>query len=204
MATSFYGGALDQILVEEKSNVRTLILNRPQMLNAISYTMIYQLLKYFKAYEEDSNVKLVIVKGMGKAFSAGGDAKVAARIITEGHWTLAAKFYEKQLSLNYVMATYQKPQVSLINGIVMGAGAGASMHGKFRVVTENTVFAMPETSLGLFPDVGASYFLSRLPGFLGEYLGLTGARLDGAEMLACGLATHFVLSSVHFIDYLPL
>ncbi|KAJ8632076.1 hypothetical protein MRB53_025412 [Persea americana] len=190
MATSFYGGQLDQILVEEKSYVRTLILNRPQMLNALSYTMIYQLLKNFKAYEEDSNVKLVIVKGMGKAFSAGGDVKAAVRCMTEGHWTVAAKFYEKQFSLNYVMATYQKPQVSLINGIVMGAGAGASMHGKFRVV-----FAMPETSLGLFPDVGASYFLSRLPGFLGEYLGLTGARLDGAEMLACGLATHFVLSS---------
>ncbi|XXG75741.1 hypothetical protein AAC387_Pa08g0249 [Persea americana] len=196
MATSFhYGGQHDQILVEEKSFARILILNRPQKLNVLSYTMISQLLKNFKAYEEDSNVKLVIVKGMGRAFSAGGDAKAAARYITEGHWTFAAKFNEKQLSLNYVMATYRKPQVSLINGIVMGGGAGASMHGKFRVVTENTIFAMPETSLGLFPDVGASYFLSRLPGFLGEYLGLTGARLDGAEMLACGLATHFVLSS---------
>ncbi|RWR87396.1 3-hydroxyisobutyryl-CoA hydrolase 1-like protein [Cinnamomum micranthum f. kanehirae] len=214
------------ILVEEKSFVRTITLNRPQKLNALSYTMISQLLKYFKAYEEDSNVKLVIIKGMGKAFSVGGDAKAGARYITEGHWTFAAKFYDKQLSLNYVMATYRKPQVictsnlrlnglidlplpsysfhsdkgtlmkvSLIDGIVMGGGAGASMHGKFRVVTENTVFSMPETSLGLFPDVGASYFLSRLPGFLGEYLGLTGARLDGAEMLACGLATHFVLSS---------
>ncbi|KAL5098646.1 hypothetical protein RYX36_002973 [Vicia faba] len=76
----------------------------------------------------------------------------------------------------------------------MGGGAGASMHGRFRVVTENTVFAMPETALGLFPDVGAAYFLSRLAGFFGEYVGLTGARLDGAEMLACGLATHFVPS----------
>ncbi|KAK9095375.1 hypothetical protein Scep_026844 [Stephania cephalantha] len=76
----------------------------------------------------------------------------------------------------------------------MGGGAGLSMHGRFRVVTENAVFAMPEASLGLYPDVGASYFLSRLPGFFGEYLGLTGARIDGAEMLACGLATHFVPS----------
>ncbi|KRY94337.1 putative 3-hydroxyisobutyryl-CoA hydrolase 3, partial [Trichinella zimbabwensis] len=93
------------------------------------------------------------------------------------------------------MATYSKPQVSLLNGIVMGGGAGASVHGRFRVATENTVFAMPETALGLFPDVGASYYLSRLPGFFGEYVGLTGARLDGAEMLACGLATHFVPST---------
>ncbi|KAF5202291.1 3-hydroxyisobutyryl-CoA hydrolase 1-like [Thalictrum thalictroides] len=90
------------------------------------------------------------------------------------------------------MATYSKPQLSILNGIVMGGGAGASIHGRFRVATENSVFAMPETALGLFPDVGASYFLSRLPGFYGEYVGLTGARLDGAEMLECGLATHFV------------
>ncbi|KAL6008488.1 hypothetical protein ACLOJK_034000 [Asimina triloba] len=94
--------------------------------------------------------------------------------------------------MNYILATYKKTQVSLINGIVMGGGAGASMHGKFRVVTENVVFSMPETLLGLFPDVGASYFLSRLPGFFGEYLGLSSTRLDAAELLACGLATHFV------------
>ncbi|KAL6981470.1 3-hydroxyisobutyryl-CoA hydrolase [Sarracenia purpurea var. burkii] len=96
--------------------------------------------------------------------------------------------------MNYVVATNSKPQVSILNGIVMGGGAGASVHGRFRVATENSVFAMPETALGLFPGVGASYFLSRLPGFFGEYLGLTGSRLDGAEMLACGLATHFVPS----------
>ncbi|KAH9788904.1 3-hydroxyisobutyryl-CoA hydrolase 1 [Citrus sinensis] len=86
-------------------------------------------------------------------------------------------------------------KVSILNGIVMGGGAGVSIHGRFRVATENSVFAMPETALGLFPDIGASYFLSRLPGFFGEYVGLTGARLDGAEMRACGLATHFVPSS---------
>lgn len=97
--------------------------------------------------------------------------------------------------MNYLLATYSKPQISFLNGIVMGGGAGASIHGRFRVATDNTVFAMPETALGLFPDVGASYFLSRLPGFFGEYVGLTGARLDGAELLACGLATHFVPSS---------
>ncbi|CAN6826929.1 unnamed protein product [Brassica oleracea] len=85
--------------------------------------------------------------------------------------------------------------ISIMNGIVMGGGAGVSIHGRFRIATEKTVFAMPETELGLFPDVGASYFLSRLPGFFGEYVGLTGARLDGAEMLACGLATHFVPST---------
>ncbi|XP_062173739.1 3-hydroxyisobutyryl-CoA hydrolase 1-like [Alnus glutinosa] len=98
--------------------------------------------------------------------------------------------------LNYIMATFHKTQVSILNGIVMGGGAAVSMHGRFRVATENSVFAMRETALGLFPDQGASYYLSRLPVFFGEYVGLTGTRLDGAEMLACGLATHFVPSAL--------
>ncbi|RDX83846.1 putative 3-hydroxyisobutyryl-CoA hydrolase 3, partial [Mucuna pruriens] len=111
-----------------------------------------------------------------------------------GNWTYAMMFYKKLLNLEYFMATYRKPLVSLINGLVMGAGAGLSINTKFRIVTEKTVFAMPEASIGFFPDVGASYFLSRLPGYFGEYIGLTGAQLDGAEMVACGLATHFVPS----------
>ncbi|KAK4376787.1 hypothetical protein RND71_003083 [Anisodus tanguticus] len=99
------------------------------------------------------------------------------------------------------MATYSKPQVSILDGIVMGGGLGVSVHGRFRVATEKSVCAMPETALGLFPDTGASYFYSRLPGFFGEYACLTGARLDGAEMLACGLATHFVPSySLPFLE----
>ncbi|KAK3000413.1 hypothetical protein RJ639_022287 [Escallonia herrerae] len=116
------------------------------------------------------------------------------QLVTAGHWSFSAAYYKRQLVLDYLLATYKKPLVVLIHGIVMGGGAGLSMHGSFRVVTENTVFAMPEASIGHFPDVGASYFLSRLPGYYGEYLGLTGARIDGAEMVACGLATHFVLS----------
>lgn len=139
-------------------------------------------------------MKLVILKGKGRAFCAGGDVSAVVRDIGAGNWRLGANFFWKEFSLIYIMATYRKPQVSILNGIVMGGGAGVSIHGRFRVATENSVFAMPETALGLFPDVGASYYLSRLPGFFGEYVGLTGARLDGAEMLACGLATHFVPS----------
>ncbi|XP_042404811.1 probable 3-hydroxyisobutyryl-CoA hydrolase 3, partial [Zingiber officinale] len=111
-----------------------------------------------------------------------------------GEWALAVKIYQKQITLDYLVATYIKPVVFLINGAVMGGGAGLSMNASYRVVTENTVFAMPEAAIGHYPDVGASYFLSKLPGFLGEYLGLTGARLNGVEMVACGLATHFVPS----------
>ncbi|KAF3632402.1 3-hydroxyisobutyryl-CoA hydrolase 1 [Capsicum annuum] len=149
--------------------------------------------------EEDSNVKLIILKGHGRAFCAGGDVSLVFHNARKGNWKVGANYLQKEYILNYVMATYSKPQVSILNGIVMGGGAGASIHGRFRVATEKSVFSMPETAMGLFPDVGASYFLSRLPESFGEYAGLTGARLDGAEMLACGLATHFVSS-----DKLPL
>ncbi|XVF29775.1 hypothetical protein REPUB_Repub16aG0000200 [Reevesia pubescens] len=185
----------DQVLVEANSFARILTLNRPKQLNALSFQMISRLLELFLAYEEDPNVKLVILKGKGRAFCAGGDVAAVVRDIMADGWRAGANFFLKEFTLNYLMATYSKPQVSILNGIVMGGGAGASMHGRFRVATENSVFAMPETALGLFPDVGASYFLSRLPGFFGEYVGLTGSRLDGAEMLACGLATHFVPSA---------
>ncbi|PSS24563.1 3-hydroxyisobutyryl-CoA hydrolase [Actinidia chinensis var. chinensis] len=187
-------GDADQVLVEGNSHVRKVLLNRPKQLNALSFQMISSLLELFLACEEDCNVKLIVLKGKGRAFSAGGDVAAVVHDIRKGNWKLGATFFQKEFILNYLMATYSKPQVSILNGIVMGGGAGASIHGRFRVATENSVFAMPETALGLFPDVGASYFLSRLPGFFGEYVGLTGSRLDGAEMLACGLATHFVPS----------
>lgn len=181
-----------QVLVKESSNVRTIILNRPTQLNALSFEMVTRLLELFRAYEDDPSVKMIILKGEGRAFCAGGDVAAIVNDCNQGNWQRGAKFFAEEFTLNYLMATYTKPQVSLLKGIVMGGGAGASMHGRFRVATDNTVFAMPDASLGIFPDVGASYFLSRLPGFFGEYMGLTGARLDGAEMLACGLATHYV------------
>ncbi|KAL1293331.1 hypothetical protein HN51_053980 [Arachis hypogaea] len=185
----------DQVLVEQKSSTRVIILNRTRQLNALSFYMVSRLLEIFLEDEGNPDIKLVIMKGNGRAFCAGGDVSAVVRDVKGGDWRLGAKFFENEFKLNYLMATYSKPQVSILNGIVMGGGAGASIHGRFRVATEKTVFAMPETELGLFPDVGSSYFLSRLPGFFGEYVGLIGARLDGAEMLTCGLATHFVPSS---------
>ncbi|MED6163490.1 3-hydroxyisobutyryl-CoA hydrolase 1 [Stylosanthes scabra] len=185
----------DQVLVEKKSCARVIILNRTRQLNALSFYMVSRLLEIFLEDEGNPDIMLVIMKGNGRAFCAGGDVSAVVRDVKGGDWRLGAKFFENEFKLNYLMATYSKPQVSILNGIVMGGGAGASIHGRFRVATEKTVFAMPETELGLFPDVGSTYFLSRLPGFFGEYVGLTGARLDGAEMLTCGLATHFVPSS---------
>lgn len=183
-----------EVLEEDRLYVRKLVLNRPRQLNALSYFMVSKLLERFLAYEKDPDVKLIMMQGKGRAFCAGGDVANVVRDIRGGSWRSGAGYFQKEFTLNYVLATYSKIQVSILNGIVMGGGAGASVHGRFRVATENTAFAMPETALGLFPDIGASFFLSRLPGFFGEYVGLTGARLDGPEMLACGLATHFVHS----------
>jgi len=142
-------------------------MNRPKQLNALSSAMIMELLRCFTAYEKDDKVKLLIMKGKGRAFCAGGDVSAVVRAINNDSWKYGADFFRNEFLLNYIIATYSKPQVSLLAGIVMGGGAGVSLHGRFRVVTENTVFAMPETALGLFPDIGASYFLSRLPGFYG-------------------------------------
>ncbi|XP_042400438.1 probable 3-hydroxyisobutyryl-CoA hydrolase 3 [Zingiber officinale] len=198
----------DQVLVEGNSHIKTMILNRPLKFNALNYRMVLQLSKEFQKLENDPAVGLVIVKANGKVFCVGGDVIECYRCSLTGEWALAAKIYQKQLTLDYLVATYIKPVVFLINGAAMGGGAGLSMNASYRVVTENTVFAMPEAAIGHYPDVGASYFLSKLPGFLGEYLGLTGARLNGAEMVACGLATHFVPSknllllekSLHEVD----
>lgn len=184
----------DQVLVEETKHTRTIVLNRPRQLNAISYWMTGHLKTIYEQWEEDTDVQIVLIKGSGRAFSAGGDVAEVYRFGKQGLHERSMHFFSQEYNVDYLIGTYKKPHVALIDGIVMGGGAGLSINGSFKVVTEKAVFAMPETGLGLHPDVGASYFLSRLPGFLGEYLGLTGARLDGTELLAVGLATHYVPS----------
>ncbi|XP_047326899.1 3-hydroxyisobutyryl-CoA hydrolase 1-like [Impatiens glandulifera] len=157
---------------------------------------VLQLLKNLTAYEKDPNVNLVMIKGNGKAFSAGGDLISLLQFGSAGygHWSFQAKYYYKLLTLLHLNATYKKPLITIVNGFVMGGGAGLSTFATFRIITENTIFSMPEVKMGLTPNSGAGYFFSRLPGYFGEYMGLTGARIDGAEMIACGLATHFVPS----------
>ncbi|KAI5659427.1 hypothetical protein M9H77_28220 [Catharanthus roseus] len=195
MTTNFsFDEDLNQVIFEEKATLLKIILNRPQNMNCLTHEMIYQMKRALEACEYNTEIKLVVIKGIGKAFSAGGDVIRVVQCVLAGHWTFVTKFYMKQLLLDFLLATYAKPIVFFINGVVMGGGAGLSMNGRIRVVTEKTVFAMPEVLIGHYPDVGVSYFLSKLPGHFGEYLGLTGRQLDGAEMLACGLATHFVLS----------
>ncbi|XP_010321273.2 probable 3-hydroxyisobutyryl-CoA hydrolase 3 isoform X1 [Solanum lycopersicum] len=184
----------NEILFEATSCVQKVTLNRPTKLNCLTFEMIGELLRTFEEYEKDPQVRAVIVKGKGKAFCAGGDVVRVIQFMLHGDLYCVKEFYKNQLTLDNLVATYKKPVVFLINGAVMGGGAGLSMNAKFRIVTENTVFAMPEASFGHYPDVGASYFLSRLPGHFGEYLGLTGKKINGSEMIASGLATHFVYS----------
>ncbi|XP_024384880.1 3-hydroxyisobutyryl-CoA hydrolase 1 isoform X1 [Physcomitrium patens] len=184
----------DEVLSEDGFATKVAILNRPKKLNAVNENMIDRLLELYVKWENDKHVRMVILAGAGRGFCAGGDVATVYHLGKAGQQERGNAFFYKEYHLNYILGTYKKIHVALLDGICMGGGNGISMHGKFRVATENTLFAMPETAIGLHPDVGASYFLSRLRGHLGEYLGLTGTRLDGADLLSCGLATHFVPS----------
>ncbi|XP_076651092.1 3-hydroxyisobutyryl-CoA hydrolase [Halictus rubicundus] len=182
-----------EVLIKEIGNKGIITLNRPKALNALNLAMIEKIYPTLKKWE--TSKKLVIIEGAGeKAFCAGGDVKSVVTILRENNKELGETFFREEYCLNHLIGTYKIPYVALINGITMGGGAGLSVHGKYRVATEKTLFAMPETAIGLFPDVGGSYFLSRLNGKLGLYLGLTGERLKGVDVLLAGIATHFVAS----------
>ncbi|KAM6078209.1 3-hydroxyisobutyryl-CoA hydrolase, mitochondrial isoform 3-T3 [Theristicus caerulescens] len=183
-----------EVLLEKKGGAGIITLNRPKVLNALSFSMIQQIYPQIKTWEQDPETFLIIIKGTGgKAFCAGGDIRAIADAGKVGD-RLAQDFFREEYILNNATGTCKKPYVALIDGITMGGGVGLSVHGHFRVATEKTLFAMPETSIGLFPDVGGGYFLPRLSGKLGYYLGLTGFRLKGRDVLKAGIATHFVES----------
>ncbi|TMW97664.1 hypothetical protein EJD97_005173 [Solanum chilense] len=179
------------VLVEGKASSRTAILNRPHALNAINYSVASRLMKLYKNWEDDPDIGFVVLKGNDRAFSAGGDIVSLYNLLKQGNFQDCKEFCWTIYSLIYVVGTYLKPHVALLNGVTMGGGAGISIPGTFRVATEKTVFATPETLIGYHPDAGASFYLSRLPGYLGEYLALTGDKISGAEMISCGLATHY-------------
>ncbi|XP_016458179.1 3-hydroxyisobutyryl-CoA hydrolase-like protein 1, mitochondrial isoform X7 [Nicotiana tabacum] len=183
------------VLVEGKASSRTAILNRPHALNALNFSVVDRLLKLYKNWEDDPDIGFVVLKGSGKAFSAGGDIVTIYNLLKQGNLQDCKDFCWTINNLVYVVGTLLKPHVALLNGITMGGGAGISIPGTFRVATEKTVFATPETLIGYHPDAGASFYLSHLPGYLGEYLALTGDKINGAEMISCGLATHYLHSA---------
>jgi enoyl-CoA hydratase len=179
--------------VEGKAGVITL--NRPQVLNALTYNMVQQMDAQLIAWAADSAIEAVMITGAGdRAFCSGGDIKSVALAIKKGgpEAAVMADFFRVEYTLNHRIFTFPKPYISLINGIVMGGGKGVSAHGSHRIVTENTTFAMPETGIGFFPDVGGGYFLPRCPGETGTYLALTSKRIKTFDTLYIGFATHFV------------
>uniref|UniRef100_A0AAR2KV37 3-hydroxyisobutyryl-CoA hydrolase n=2 Tax=Pygocentrus nattereri TaxID=42514 RepID=A0AAR2KV37_PYGNA len=182
------------VLLERVGNAGVITLNRPKILNALSLDMIRQIYPQLKKWEKDSETDIVIIKGTGdRAFCAGGDIRSLADAGKVGD-PLTQDLFREEYTLNNAIGTFKKPYVALISGITMGAGFGLSVHGQFRVATEKTLFAMPETAIGLFPDVGGGYFLPRLQGKLGLFLALTGFRLRGRDVQRAGVATHFVES----------
>ncbi|MDZ7627189.1 MAG: enoyl-CoA hydratase/isomerase family protein [Parvularculaceae bacterium] len=174
-------------------------LNRPDALNALTFEMCKRLRAQLLEWERTSTVRAVLVKGAGeKAFCAGGDIRwLCENALRDSAG--ACEFFREEYRLNALIHHYTKPYVALIDGIVMGGGVGVSVHGDFRVAGDRTLFAMPETGIGLFPDVGGGHFLPRMHDGLGLYYGLTGARAKAADCVAAGVATHYCKT-----DELPL
>src|SRR5262249_60300899 len=169
--------------------------NGPLALNALPLAIYRRIGPALRAWAADPLVNAVVVRGAGdRAFCAGGDVRAvyeAGRRIG-GPSDLTGIFFREEYELIQRIHHFPKPYIAIIDGITMGGGAGISVNGAYRVATERTLFAMPETGIGLFPDVGATRFLNRCPGHVGRYLGLRGARSRAADALYCGFATHFV------------
>lgn len=184
----------DEVRFQQRGGTGFITLDRPKALNALTLDMIRAIMPQLQAWQADPSVKAVIIAGSGdRAFCAGGDVRAVYDAGRKGE-RLTAEFFRDEYRMNRMIHVFPKPYVALIDGITMGGGVGLSVHGSHRVATEKTMLAMPETGIGLFPDVGGTYFLPRLPGKIGLFLALTGWRLDAADALYCGLATDFVRS----------
>jgi 3-hydroxyisobutyryl-CoA hydrolase len=178
------------------NQVGHITLNKPKALNALDLEMVHLMQSHLNECERDENIKMILVKGAGgTAFCAGGDVKFIRENFLNGKPRVALDFFKNEYILDYQINKLSKPYVALLNGITMGGGVGISVHGKYRVATDKTLFAMPETAIGFFADVGGSYFLPRLKDRLGLYLALTGNRLKGQDVKKVGIATHFVSGS---------
>jgi enoyl-CoA hydratase len=184
----------DHLIVAVEGAVGRIRLNRPKALNALTTAMCVGVLDVLEAWRADPAIEaLILDHAEGRGFCAGGDIRMLSES-GAGDGADARAFFATEYRMNHRLFTYAKPIVAFMDGVTMGGGVGIALPARFRVATENTKFAMPETGIGLFPDVGGGWYLSRLPGRIGQYLALTGHRLDGAECLALGLATHYLPS----------
>lgn len=183
----------DEVLIRREGAAGFLSLNRPKAIHALTQAMDHAMTEALLEWRDDAQVKAVIIDhAEGRGFCAGGDIAFLRHSALNDGGQSGRKFFYEEYQLNHLLMTYPKPVVAFMDGITMGGGVGISQPAKFRVATENTRFAMPETGIGLFPDVGGGWHLSRLNGRMGQFLALTGARLDGAECLWTGLATHYL------------
>lgn len=187
----------EEVIVERRGRLGLLTLNRPRALNAINQAMVMRLDAALVEWVRDDSVDAVAIQGTGeRAFCAGGDVRALLAPSTAADRRAAADmFFRTEYTLNHRIHTFPKPYIAFLDGVTMGGGCGLSWHGSHRVVTERMVMSMPETVLGIFPDVGTSYYLARCPGGTGMFLGLTGYRMRAADTLALGLATHYVPSA---------
>ncbi len=183
--------AAHEVRAETRGRLGLITLARPKALNALSLGMVERLDAILAAWASDPAVDAVAVRGEGTAFCAGGDVRALGRLADLGERIAAARaFFAREYRLNYRIHVFPKPYIALLDGVTMGGGCGISMHGSHRVATERSLIAMPETALGLFPDVGATWYLNQCPGRAGLYLGLVGRRLRATDALALGMATH--------------
>ena len=178
-------------------NLGHITLNRPKALNALTYAMCEELTRLLVAWDKDDAIGAVVIDGAGdRAFCAGGDVILLHDSGKAGD-DRAENFWRIEYALNELIHRYSKPYITLIDGFVMGGGVGLSVHGQYRIAGDTTTFAMPETGIGYFPDVGGSYFLPRLGMDVGQWLGLTGARLKAGQTCMVGVATGYVPSDQH-------
>jgi enoyl-CoA hydratase len=185
---------MTEVITQIERKIARVRLDRPKAIHALTTAMCATILDALEAWRTDQQVEAILIDhAEGRGFCAGGDIRMLAESGAKDG-VEAREFFHTEYRMNHRLFTYAKPVVAFMDGITMGGGVGLSQPAKYRVATENTRLAMPETGIGLFPDVGGGWYLSRLPGRTGQFLALTGHRLDGAECLALGLATHYLTS----------
>jgi enoyl-CoA hydratase len=183
---------MSEIITQVEGRIGWIRLNRPEALHALTKPMCSAMIATLVEWRDEAAVEAVMIDhAQGRGFCAGGDVRMLAAS-GAGDGAEARAFFHEEYRLNHLLFTYVKKTVAFMDGVTMGGGVGLALPCSYRVATENTRFAMPETMIGLFPDVGGGWHLSRLPGRIGQFLALTGARLDGAECHYLGLATHYV------------
>lgn len=184
-----------ELIVRHEGAAGFLTLNRPKAIHALTAAMDHAMTDALLQWRDDPDVKAVIIDhSEGRGFCSGGDIAFLRNSALNDGGVSGRKFFYEEYQLNHLLFTYPKPLVAFMDGITMGGGVGISQPARYRVATENTRYAMPETGIGLFPDVGGGWYLARLQGRIGQFLALTGARLDGAECVWTGLSTHYLLA----------